>query len=194
MKYEIKNITNEYELDRALNFSQSVFVKHNIIGNRQLWLERMKANKELLLYAESSDEIIAVVFAYLENNGNITVEIVVTDERYRRKGIAKEMMFLIEERAKNLGVHLIALGATETSEEFYIKLGYTGQLLIQSENHTIDELLSLNPGYPVAFTNIYEGTINQICLKLQTPDRKLQRLYESTYDGCYTQTMFWKII
>ena len=97
-------------------------------------------------------------------------------------------------REKALGVHLLELGSAEAAEEFYAKLGYTGQLLIQSQKHTIDELLSLNPGYPIVFTNIYDSTVNQVCLKLPQADRALQKLYETTFDDCYTQTMFWKII
>lgn len=87
-----------------------------------------------------------------------------------------------------------ALASVETAEGFYQRLGYTGQLLIQSEKHTVDELIALNPGCPVVFTNVYGGKINQLCLRLDTPDRELQKLYESSLDGCSTQTMFWKKI
>lgn len=121
---------------------------------------------ELMLYVEVEDEVIATVLSFLENNGNITIGMVATNEKYRKKGIAKKLMLMIEKRAKELGVHLIALGSAETAEGFYTKLGYTGQLLIQSQKHTIEELLTLNPGYPIAFTNIYDGDINQVCLKL----------------------------
>jgi len=41
---------------------------------------------------------------------------------------------------------------------------------------------------------VYDGTVNQVCLKLPKPDRGLQKLYETTFDDCHTQTMFWKII
>jgi GNAT superfamily N-acetyltransferase len=102
-----------------------------------------------MLFAEANNEVIAIVLSFLESNGNIIIGPVATDERYRKHGIAKELMLLVEKRAKELGVHLLALGSAETAEGFYAKLGYTGQLLIQSEKHTIDELLSLNPGYPM---------------------------------------------
>lgn len=104
MTHEIKNVSNEYELDRSLSFAQSVFVNHKISNKRNIWLERMHAHKELLLYADMDEEVIAVVLAYVEINGNIIIEIVATDERHQGKGIAREMMLLIEERAKNLGV------------------------------------------------------------------------------------------
>jgi GNAT superfamily N-acetyltransferase len=197
MNYTIKNVTSEYELERVLAFAQRVFGKNKPgleVQSRNKWLERMNVHPELMLFAEANGEVISIVLSFLESNGNITIGIVATDERYRKHGIARELMLLIEKRAKALGVHLLALGSTETAEGFYAKLGYTGQLLIQSQKHTIDELLSQNPGYPIAFTNIYDGTVNQVCLKLPQADRALQKLYETTFDDCYTQTMFWKTI
>jgi hypothetical protein len=104
------------------------------------------------------------------------------------------MMLLIEERAKARGVRLIALGAAETAEGFYAKLGYTGSLLIQSERHSIEELLSLNTKYEVRYTRVYDGKINQVCLALPEANRKLQRRYESALPGTHTQMMFWKNI
>lgn len=197
MNYTINHVTNECELDRALDFAQRIFSK-NEPGieeqSRKKWFGRITVHPELMLFAEANDEVIAIVLSFLGSNGNITIGIVATDERYRKHGIAKELMLLIEKRAKALDVHLLALGSAETAEGFYAKLGYTGQLLIQSQKHTIDELLSLNPGYPIAFTNIYDGTVNQVCLKLPQADRMLQKLYETTFDDCYTQTMFWKTI
>ncbi len=44
------------------------------------------------------------------------------------------------------------------------------------------------------FTNVYQDTINQLCLRLDAPDRELQKRYESTLDESDTQTMFWKRI
>lgn len=98
----------------------------------------------------------------------------------------------IERRVKALGYHSIALGSVEGAERFYEKLGYKGSLLIQSEDHSIDQLLSLNDKYEVIYTNVYEGTVNQVCLRLSSPDRELQRLYEKTFPSCTTQMVFGK--
>ena len=154
----------------------------------------MNAHPELILYAETDGNIIGITPSFLEENGNITVGIVAVDEKYRKQGIAKALLSEVERRAWHFGAKLIALGSAETAEGFYQKLGYTGQLLIQSEKHTVDELLKLNPGYPVVFINVYDGKIHQLCLKLSTPDRDLQKLFESTFADCHTQTMFWKRI
>jgi hypothetical protein len=104
------------------------------------------------------------------------------------------MILLLEERAKTHGVHVIGLGAVQSAEGFYAKIGYTGSLLIQSEKHSIDELLSLNTKYKVNYTRVHDGTINQVNLALTEADRELQRKYETELPGCYTQMMFWKNI
>lgn len=191
MRYIIKHVMNETELKAMLDFAGSMLYTRFDIND---WAERFSAHPELLLFAEYDGAIIGCTPAYLEDNGNITVGIVAVDARFRKQGIASALMLEVEHRAKKLGAHLIALGSVEAAEGFYEKLGYTGQLLIQSEKHSIDELKALNPAYPVAFTNIHDGKISQLCLKLDKPDRELQRLYETSLDGCHTQTMFWKAI
>jgi hypothetical protein len=64
--------------------------------------------------------------------------------------------------------------------------------LIQSEKNSIDELKLLNTKYEIAWTNVYDGKINQLCLKLEEPDRELQKEYENKFNGCHTQMIFQK--
>jgi len=198
MDYKIKHITNEQELDDALAFARKIFGDNSGLGSRdesrKEWLGHMERNNDLLLYAESNGGVVGIVFGSIGDDGNMTAGIVAVDERLRNRGVAREMMLLLEERGKTYGVHVIALGAVQSAEGFYAKLGYTGSLLIQSEKHTIDELLSLNTKYPVNYTRIHDGKINQINLAIPEADRELQRKYESTLPGCYTQMMFWKNI
>lgn len=42
--------------------------------------------------------------------------------------------------------------------------------------------------------SVIDFKANQLCLRLDAPDRELEKRYESTLDECYTQTMFWKMI
>lgn len=170
MFYEMKYVMDNSTLDRVLRFSDRLLKTHDFIKCRSQWQSRMTVQPELLVYAQVSDEVVAVALAYLEDNGNITVGVVATEQQYRKQGHARECLSLIENRAKDLGVHLIALGSVDSVVEFYEILGYTSQLLIQSPTHTVDELLSLNPGFPILFTNIYDGNIHQLCLKLTKAD------------------------
>ena len=193
MNYKIKHVTNEDELKKTLKFARNI-LNHDEQFDKQSWSERMKAHPELLIYAESRSEVIGISLAYLEDNGNATIGGVAVDTEYRKHGIAKELITQVEKQAKKLNVHLIVLGSKEEAEGFYEKIGYTGQLLIQSQRHSVEELLELNPGYSVVFTNVYNGKINQLCLKLDRPNKELKRQCESILDGCYTQIMFWKTI
>lgn len=193
MNYRIKHAESKSELYSVLDFAEGIF-KTSDQFDRAIWEGRLKSYPELIVYAEADGRVIGIAPSFVEDNGNITVGIVAVEKKDRKHGIARALMLEIEKQAQILGVKLIALGSVEDAEGFYQKLGYTGQLLIQSEKHTIDELLALNPGYPVAFTNVYDGNINQLCLQLDTPDRELQRRYESALTDCYTQTMFWKNI
>ena len=196
--YTIKYVASEQELDDALAFDKRVFghpsEQHSPAYSRERWLERMAAGGDLMLYAEADGEIIGIVFGRIENSASITVGPVAVDERFRKRGVARELMLLLEKRALGHGIHHLALGAVESAERFYEKLGYTGTLLIQSEKHSVDELLALNDKYPVKGTNIYDGAVSQVLINLPAPDRAFQRLYENTLPGCHTQMMFEKTI
>lgn len=194
MNDAIKNVTEKQELKNALAFAARIFRGEPDFGYAGYTDDKISRYGDLLLFAESEGEVIGIVFGRIEENGSMTVGPVATDERFRKQGIARKMMFLIEERAKAHGVQLIVLGAVQTAEGFYAKLGYTGSLLIQSERHSIGELLSLNTKYEVRYTRVFDGKINQVCLALPGADRELQRKYEKEFPGAYTQMMFWKNI
>ena len=199
MNYTIKHVTTEQELDNALEFSRRIFGEHHAgLGSRESQKEGMLTNRErnndLLLFAECNGEVVGMAFSSIGENGNMTVDTVAVDERLQGHGVARKMMLMLEERAKAKGVSVIGLGAIQAAEGFYARLGYTGSLLIQSEKHSIEELLSLNTKYPVNYTRVHDGIINQVNLALTEPDRDLQRKYETTLPGCYTQMMFWKNI
>ena len=198
MDYTIKHAATEQELDGALAFARKIFGDNAGLGSREdsrkEWFGHMTRNNDLMLYAESDGEVVGIVFGSIGEDGNMTAGIVAVDERLRNRGVAREMMLMLEERGKAHGVPLIALGAVQTAEGFYSKLGYTGSLLIQSEKHSIEELLALNMKYKVNYARVHDGTINQVNLALPEADRELQCEYETTLPGCNTQMMFWKNI
>ena len=199
MDYTIKHVTTERELDKTLAFDKKVFglpsERHSPAYSREKWFERMKScYNDLMLYAESDGEVVGIVFGRIENERSITVGPVAVDERFRKHGIARELMLLLEKRALGHGIHHLGLGAVESAEGFYQKLGYNGTLLIHSEKHSIEELLALNTKYQVKGTSVYDGKVNQVYLDLPAPDRELQHKYENTLSGCYTQMVFGKTI
>lgn len=199
MNYLIKSVSTKEELEEAFNLFKRIFIGMPVVDNPEYslekWQERMKDYGDLMLYASIDKQVIGIVFGRVNDNYSITMGPVAVHEDYRGLGIAKEMVLLLEERAVQHRIHTINLGSVESAERFYSKLGYIGSLLIQSQSHSIEQLLSLNNNrYKVKFTNIYEGKVNQVCLQLRDPDRELQKEYEKTFLGCYTQMMYSKNI
>jgi len=190
----IDNVKTIEELDAVLQLVFSIFPQvtdGTYKYSRDFWIDKLNELPELLLYAKDGDKVCGFVLAW-NDHGTITAATVGIDKEYRGQGIGKALMLELERRVKALGYHGIALGAGEGAEGFYEKLGYKGSLLIQSEKYSIDELKALNTEYEVLYTNVYEGKINQVCLRLPKIDRELQRKYESTFPGCSTQMVFGK--
>jgi len=200
MNYIIKNVSSKQDLEKTFDFYKMIFkgMSHVDVENPEYsiekWEERMKNHSDLMLYASLDSEVIGIVFGRINDNNSVTVGPVAVHENYRGSGAAKEMMLLLEERASYYGINYISLGAIESAERFYSKLGYKGSLLIQSQIHSIEQLLSLKNKYKVEFTNIYDGKVSQVCLELTEPDRDLQKEYETAFPGCYTQMMYRKNI
>ncbi|MEG2290508.1 MAG: GNAT family N-acetyltransferase [Clostridium sp.] len=198
MNYLIKNVSSKEELEKTFDFFKMIFIGMPVVDNPEYslekWEERMKKHGDLMLYASLGSEVIGIVFGRINDNCSITMGPVAIHEDYRSIGIAKEMIVLLEERAIHYGVKSINLGAVESAERFYTKLGYIGSLLIQSQIHSIDQLLSLNNRHKVEFTNIYDGKVSQVCFELAEPDRDLQKEYEAVFPGCYTQMIYCKNI
>lgn len=198
MEYRIKNVTTEKELDKALAFYRQMFadLQHmeTLEYSKNKWLECMKSYSDLMLFAEADGEVVGIVFGRIEANGNVTIEPVATAPDFRKQGLAREMMFLLEISALANGVHTLALGAVQSAEGFYIKCGFTPFLFIQTTPpHSLEAMQALNTKYREVWS--YDDGID-IRLMLETGgiDRELQHAYDMAFPGCSTQTVFIKII
>ena len=200
MNYVVQNVSSKQELEKTIDFFRMIFKDkpatdiNNLEYSLQKWEERRQKYSDLMLYASLNNEVIGIVFGRIIDDNSITIGPVAVHKNYRGRGIAKEMMLLLEERALQYGIHSIKLGAVEAAEGFYSKLGYTGSLLVQSEIHSIEQLLSLTHKYKVEFTNIYNSKVSQVCLEVRELDRELQREYEAAFPGCHTLMMYSKTI
>lgn len=191
----IDNARNANELDSVLRLVGVIFPPQPDGESKythEFWAQRLGERPELLLYARDGDVVCGSVFAWAEGNGSVTIAHCCVDEAYRDRGIGKALMLEAERRIRALGYRGIALGALEGAERFYEKLGYSGSLLVQSEKHSIEELKSLSQGYEVTGTNVWEGKINQVSLRVRTVDREIQRRYEQAFPGCSTQMVYGK--
>lgn len=165
--------------------------------SRKWWTRQYERNPELLLYAKDDDKICGFLFGWADG-GSITVGGDKVLDEYKNKGIHEALFIEIEKRAGKHNFDGVGLGIEEGEEEFYAKLGYTGDMLIQSEKHSVDELLkhldSLNKKYEILGTSVYEGYINQIWLRVSILDKDLKKAYEEILGDCWTQIIVSKKI
>lgn len=148
MDYQIKQVSSIQELEQVYAFFKEMFkgqpVEDNPEFSLEKWAERMRNYGELMLYASSGVDVIGLVLGRIIDDKSMIIGPVAVRQDHRGLGIAKEMMLLQEKGAARLGLQSICLGGVEAAEKFYEKLGYTGSLLIQSQDHSIEQLLSLN--------------------------------------------------
>ncbi len=193
--FSIKNVTNEAELEKVLAFNQNMFpdmVRPTF--SRDFWLPRLKKDADLMLYAEYKEEVVGLVFGYVEENQSITVAMVASDARYRNRGIASSLLHELEKRVQAKGYHFIVLGAEETAEEFYIKCGYASHLFIIAQPPlTLADLRSLNTKYKEAWT-YDDGKVIRLSLLTPQIDKELQHKYDKTFPQCSTQVLFTKFV
>lgn len=192
---QIATIKSEYDLDKVLGLVCTIFpeLRDGHRYDRTFWLNQITRNSEFLLYAKAGDEIIGAVFAWVDND-EVIIVICCVAQAYRGKGVGRSLIREIEKVIKTHGFNSVSLGSRAGAEGFYKSLGYTGSLLVQSEIHSVDQLKSIKSEYEVIYTRVYEETVNQVCLRLPKVDRELQRRYENTLPGCYTQMIFRKTL
>jgi GNAT superfamily N-acetyltransferase len=121
---KIECVCNSKELEKVLFFVRDIFSKIDDISEQMIfsydfWIKKVEEKSNLLLYAVDNNDIIATVFAWIENSDNATIGPVCVSSDYSKKGIGKELMDEIEIRIKKLGCKLITLAALETAEGFY---------------------------------------------------------------------------
>ena len=196
--YDIKQVTSETDLNRALSFARAIFKDSGRLNiptfSKELWLARMPDYVDFILYAQHDDEIVGVVFRDVGRGNSITVTMVASDERYRHCGIASSLLAELEKRVLARGHHFIVIGALEAAEGFYLKCGYTPHLFVQSKRPlTLEKLRLLNDRYDEAWS-YDDGTDIRLCIQTKGIDRELQHKYDEAFPGCSTQTLFTKYI
>ena len=181
------DLPTEYEIEEGEKYSHD------------WWIEQFNKNPELLLYAKDDDKICGAISGWIENNNNVTVGGDGILKEYENQGIHEALFIELEKRAKKIGCNGIGLGIGEGQEEFYAKLGYTGSMLIQSEKHSVDDLKNFldslkNKNYEITATNIYDGYVHQLWLRVSILDKELKKKFEEELGNCWCQIIVGKSI
>ena len=197
----IENVKTVEELDELFNSFRTVYpspidFEGDEKYSRKWWHEQFSRNPELILYAKDGDKTCGILYGWADGNCVTVADDKVLDE-YKGTGLHEALLIELEKKAKKLGYTGIGLGIGEGQEEFYAKLGYTGSMLIQSEKHSVDALKnfleSLNSkSYEFTGTNIYDGYVNQLWLRVSILDKELKKQFEEVLGDCWTQIIVGK--
>lgn len=193
MDWEIRTVDTPAELEAAYAFCERFFPDLDADAYaRDRWIERMKTARDLMPFALSGGAVVGVTFGRLEESGEVTVGPVAVDPAFQRRGLGRALLSDLESRAARRGVAVLALGAVESAEGFYLRCGYTPHLFIQAKPpRTLTELRALNPGYPEARV-FDDGADIRLMLATGGIDKVLQRAYDAAFPDCATQTVFTK--
>jgi GNAT superfamily N-acetyltransferase len=193
MNWEIRMADTPAAFEAAYTFCERFFPGLDADAYaREKWLKRMIAASDLMPYAVSGGAVVGVVFGRVEDSGEVTVGPVAVDPAFQKCGLGRALLAELEARAARRGIRLLALGAAESAEGFYLKCGYTPYLFIQTKPpRTLAELRALNPGYPEART-CDDGMDVRLMLATGGIDKALQRAYDAAFHDCATQTVFMK--
>jgi|BioPla2DNA2_1021312.scaffolds.fasta_scaffold127789_1 predicted N-acetyltransferase YhbS len=127
LDYKIKTINNADKLSLVLEFCYNILGQHlREIENYSYkeWEERIYYYPNLMLYAELNDQIISAVLGRAESKDSLIMGFTACDERFRKQGITKNLVSLLENNAKLSGFKYITLGADPHAHGFYEKCGY----------------------------------------------------------------------
>lgn len=195
----IENVKSVEELNEVFKILKSTYpaqidFEGDGLYSRKFWIEQFEKNPELLLYAKDGDKICGVVLGWADG-GSVTIGGDLAAEEYKNKGIHEALFIEMEKRAEKHGFDGVVLGIEEGKEEFYAKLGYTGNMLVQSEKYSAEDLskhleaISKASGkeYEIIGTGVYDGYINQIWLRVSILDKEVKKAYEETLGDCWTQ-------
>lgn len=136
---EIREIENELELKSVLQMCYSVFneIDHDLenseIYGYSAWEKRLKNHLQPMVYAVEDKKIVSAVLGRAENSDSMVIGIVACDEKYRRRGITKQLMIRFEGTARKMGYKYITLGSFEDS--FYEHCGYN--VIFKTHNQNI---------------------------------------------------------
>jgi N-acetylglutamate synthase-like GNAT family acetyltransferase len=95
------------------------------------------------IMAEDKNKVVGIGCIHKLDKNVGRIRFMAVDNKYQRRGIAKQMMQILEDHAREQGWIKVRLWAREIAWDFYLKLGYVviadGELLFGVIKHKIME-------------------------------------------------------
>jgi len=185
--------TSKIEVRDAYNFVKNI-LKFSKDHPRSLdfYLNIYQKNPRYIVIAKNENEIIGAILSSDENEDTLLIGELAVDEKYRKAGVGTSLVKQLEQNSIKLNKKEISLGAQETSENFYLKMGYTPRLFIQlTGNNRLDEIKKYIPNR-IVWENTGDG-FSKVIVETKGIDKKLQKsISEKT--GAHTQYLFIKSV
>ena len=185
--------TSKIEVRDAYNFVKNI-LKFSKDHPRSLdfYLNIYQKNPRYIVIAKNENEIIGAILSSDENEDTLLIGELAVDEKYRKAGVGTSLVKQLEQNSIKLNKKEISLGAQETSENFYLKMGYTPRLFIQlTGNNKINKIKNNIPDR-VVWENTGDG-FSKVIVETKGMDKELQK-YISEKTGAHTQYLFSKRI
>lgn len=189
------NVVNDNVLEKALAVADKMF---NLTANGTgkysyaFWKDNFLKNPELMIIAEDEKGIVGLFFGWARDN-TVTLSYDWIEEKNGNDGLKETLLKHFEKKVTSLGYSRIALGVQEENEEFYLRNGYSGFLLAQSETIPLDKIAAVADGYEILSKHVYEGTVNQVKIAIDANSKTiLKNKYLEELPGCNTIMVYWR--
>lgn len=123
--YQVSYVRTLEQLRQVLDFCYDILGQHlRDIDNYRLedWEGRLEKDSKLLVYAQEDGNVISAVLGRRESPESLVCGFVACAPDYRRRGITKGLMDILEKEAAEAGFRYITLGSD--ADRFYEKCGY----------------------------------------------------------------------
>lgn len=201
---EIKPVATEQKLKELFDFLSKIFYDEAVEFNEHYFtmserynemLAQFKVDKELLLYIEEDDKIIAGLTAKNMNmeNQKITLGVLGVAKEKRGKGYARQLINEFEKRCKNKEIKSIDLGARFRACPIYNALNYKASLMVQVfDFENIDSVRKANT-YELKEKFGYQGAAyGFVFFEVPQTDEKYIEHFEKNVKTAHVQFVFEK--
>jgi len=191
MSISIKTPNTESEVIEAYNFVKDILkLPEDHPRNLHFYINVFYKEPKYIVIAKEKDEVVGAVLSSEQDENTLLVGELAVDQKVRKIGLGSKLMNEIEQSARILKKKQVLLGALNTAEKFYMKIGYVPKLFVQlSGNNRLDEIKS-HISDKIEWENTGDG-FSKVIVDTKGVNKKLQRNIQEELNA-HTQYLFSK--
>ena len=165
----LKNVETKEDLSKYYHAFSKVFYEDSKEHNEHYYPmfnayskieEQFNKDKNLLLYIEEDNEIIATIGVKDVRENEATLDVLTVNKEHRGKGYSSLLIKEVESRLLKKGITNISLGARFRACPVYLKNGYLPTLLVQVNDFANINMIKENNTFNYEIVNEYQ---NEVC-------------------------------